>query len=170
MALARPPVCDIGWEHPAFTLPDPSGRVYASSDLYGPGGLLVAFICNHCPYVVGIADDLAAKLNALQKSCTGVVAIMSNDFDAYPADAPERMIPFATRHGFDFPYLVDADQTVAKAFDAACTPDFFGFNADGQLQYRGNFAGLTEAMTLIRDTGTGPAEQIPSMGCSIKWR
>ncbi|CUH60378.1 thioredoxin family protein [Thalassobacter stenotrophicus] len=182
MALADTPVCDFGWPAPRFALSDPSGKLYDSRDLMGPGGLLVAFICNHCPYVICIAERLAMDLNALQGQGVGVAAIMSNDYDTYPADTPDKMATFAQRHGFDFPYLVDTDQSVARAFGAVCTPDFFGFNAIGALQYRGRLDDgghganaprrpeLRDAMLQIADTGTGPRDQIASMGCSLKWR
>ena len=181
MALADTPVCDFGWPAHRFSLSDPSGTLYDSRDLIGPGGLLVAFICNHCPYVIRIADRLASDLNALKAQGVGVAAIMSNDYATYPAYAPDKMTAFAETNGFEFPYLVDTDQSVARAFVAVCTPDFFGFNASGALQYRGRLddcdhrataprrAELRDAMLQIAKTGTGPRDQIASMGCSIKW-
>ena len=150
--------------------------------LWAPAVFLVAFICNHCPYVIRIAERLATDLNTLQAQGVGVAAIMSNDYATYPADAPDKMAAFAQRHGFQFPYLVDTDQSVARAFGAVCTPDFFGFNASGALQYRGRLDDgghganaprrpeLRAAMLQIADTGTGPRDQIASMGCSLKWR
>ncbi|WP_299689175.1 thioredoxin family protein [uncultured Tateyamaria sp.] len=174
--LLDTPVCDFGWQGPDFTLPDAHGRQHRMQDHLGGAGLLVAFICNHCPYVMRIADQLAADAAALMNEGIGVLAVMSNDFDAYPADRPEEMVRFAAAHGFNFPYLVDADQAVAQAYGAVCTPDFFGFNASGGLQYRGRLTGpdgtrdLLEGMRQVAATGRGPQAQVASMGCSIKWR
>ena len=180
--LLDTPICDFGWKAPEFTLNTPDGAAHSTTDHLGDKGLLIAFICNHCPYVKGIADRLAADAAELMDQGFGVLAVMSNDYRSYPADAPARMAEFAAQHGFTFPYLVDEDQSVARAYGAVCTPDFFGLNAQGTLQYRGRFddAGLrsapdrsremVNAMTLIGETGAGPEEQMPSMGCSIKWR
>ena len=176
------PVCDFGWTAPEFSLPDPSGTLHSKSALMGDGGLLIAFICNHCPYVKVIGDRLAEDARALKEAGVNTVAIMSNDFIAYPADAPDKMVKFAQHHGFDFPYLIDEDQSVARAYDAVCTPDFFGLNAKGELQYRGRLDDaqmgdasartpeLLNAMKLVAATGAGPQAQTPSMGCSIKWK
>ncbi len=177
------PVCDFGWKAPDFTLRDPNGRSIGLSDVKGPKGTLVMFICNHCPYVKAVADRLARDAKDLQDLGVGVVAIMSNDWIRYPEDTPELMIAFAETHGFTFPYLIDETQDVARAYDAVCTPDFFGFDADLELQYRGRIDStgrgapsadtkreLYEAMRQIAETGQGPREQIASMGCSIKWR
>lgn len=180
--LLDTPVCDFGAPAPHFTLRTPDGSSAGVPASAGAKGLLVAFICNHCPYVIGIADRLAADLNALVDEGFGVLAVMSNDYTAYPTDAPDRMEDFAAAHGFRFPYLVDEDQAVGRAYGAVCTPDFFGYNADLGLQYRGRLdvAGrgdasgrvpeLLNAMRQIGETGQGPAAQVPSMGCSIKWR
>ncbi|MEL7093635.1 MAG: thioredoxin family protein [Pseudomonadota bacterium] len=174
--LLDTPVCDFGWPAPGFTLPDATGKMHAMADHMGDKGVLVAFICNHCPYVQRIAGDLAADTAALMGAGVGVIAIMPNDFNAYPADRPEEMLRFAAAHGFGFPYLVDADQAVARAYGAVCTPDFFGFDATGGLQYRGRLRGpdggtdLLDAMRQVAETGQGPQDQTPSMGCSIKWR
>ena len=165
-------------------LPDTTSDQFAKFDSDAIEGqiIVVGFICNHCPYVIRFAERLAMDLNALQAQGVGVAAIMSNDYDTYPADAPDKMATFAQRHGFDFPYLVDTDQSVPRAFGAVCTPDFFGLNAELRLQYRGRLddlkmgasgernAELLEAMRQIAQTGAGPAEQTPSIGCSIKWR
>jgi peroxiredoxin len=179
---AHTPVCDFGLPAPDFALPDLDGRLVTRDQARGAAGLLVVFMCNHCPYVKAIADRLADDARALQAQGIGVVGIMSNDFDAYPDDAPDRMREFAARHGLPFPYLLDADQSVARAYGAVCTPDFFGYDAALTLQYRGRLdsAGreprpdarreLVEAMTQVARTGHGPAEQVPSIGCSIKWR
>jgi peroxiredoxin len=182
MAALAPPVCDFGWKAVDFDLADPNGERYALADVRGPGGLLVMFICNHCPYVRAIAGRIARDARDLQAEGIGVVAIMSNDYRRYPDDAPARMLDFARAHGFNFPYLIDETQSVAAAYGAVCTPDFFGFNADLALQYRGRLDDsrteprvgarreLFEAMSAVAATGRGPADQTPSIGCSIKWR
>ena len=141
------------------------------------------FVCNHCPYVKAVVDRIVTDMNALHDAGIGAIAIMSNDTETYPADSFDNMKEFAARHGFAFPYVIDRTQDVARAYEAACTPDFFGFNAALELQYRGRLdegghnpapegAGreLVEAMLLIAGTGIGPRDQIASMGCSIKWR
>lgn len=152
------------------------------SDHLGEKGLLIAFICNHCPYVIAITERLAADTAELMAEGINVLAVMSNDYRSYPADSPENMLRFAKQHGFEFPYLIDEDQSVGKAYGAVCTPDFFGLNRSGELQYRGrlddarmgNSAGrkreLVDAMRQIAETERGPKEQAASMGCSIKWR
>lgn len=177
-----PDVCDFGWKAREFSLPGTDGRTYRLSDVQGPKGTLVMFICNHCPYVVGATERIVRDAKAMQDLGIGVVAICSNDAEEYPADSFDNMVIFARDHGFPFPYLQDENQSVAKAYDAACTPDFFGFNPAGELQYRGRLdaAGRTpdpaarrdlyEAMKLISETGHGPGEQVPSVGCSIKWK
>ncbi|MEM7632470.1 MAG: thioredoxin family protein [Pseudomonadota bacterium] len=164
------PVCDFGWPGPDFTLPDAHGVMHRMQDHLGDRGLLVAFICNHCPYVKRIAAQFASDTRALMDEGVGVLAVMSNDYDAYPADRPEEMVRFAAAHRFRFPYLVDADQAVARSYGAVCTPDFFGFDAAGGLQYRGRMADLLAGMRQVPETGQGPSEQVASMGCSIKWR
>jgi peroxiredoxin len=184
--LLDTPVCDFGWPAPDFTLADPDGRKFTMSGQLGDKGLLIAFICNHCPYVQAIAARLAADTRTLIDEGTAVLAVMPNDWRSVAADSPDNMKRFAARHGFAFPYLVDADQAVARAYDAVCTPDFFGLNAKGELQYRGRLddigmgarmgdAGrrtpeLLDAMRQIAETGEGPRAQTASMGCSIKWR
>ncbi|KNG95054.1 thioredoxin family protein [Pseudaestuariivita atlantica] len=180
--LLDTPICDFGQPAPDFRLATPDGTVHTLSQHLGDKGLLVAFICNHCPYVKAIADRLAQDAATLLDEGIGVVAIMSNDYRAYPADAPPQMQAFARRHGFPFPYLVDEDQSVGRAYGAVCTPDFFGYNAAGGLQYRGRLDSLgpssgpdrdpelLTAMRQIAATGEGPRDQTPSMGCSIKWR
>ena len=179
--LLDTPVCDFGWEAPDFTLKDAEGKEHRMQD-YCDKGLLIAFICNHCPYVKAIADRLAADARILQENGIGVLAVMSNDYQNYPDDAPEKMLAFAAKHDFPFPYLVDEDQSVGQQYGALCTPDFFGLNADGKLQYRGRLDDarmdeaadrvpeLVNAMLQIAQTGEGPKEQAPSMGCSIKWK
>jgi len=176
---ATPPVCDFNWPAPDFTLPATDGKTYALNELKGENGTLVMFICNHCPYVISIREKLVRDAYDLQKLGISVIAINANDADEYPDDSFENM----QKQDFPFPYLHDDSQAVARAYDAACTPDFFGFNADLDLQYRGRLdssgrnAGAGDltrdlylAMKQIAETGTGPADQIPSMGCSIKWK
>lgn len=178
-----PPVCDFGWKAPGFTLPGTDGKQYSFDDIRGPKGTLVMFICNHCPYVQSILDRILRDAAELQKAGIGVVAISANDVDEYPQDGFENMAKLAEEKGFPFPYLYDETQAVAKAYGAACTPDFFGFNAEDGLQYRGRLDASTkqaaavdakrelyEGMMLVAETGEGPRDQIPSMGCSIKWK
>lgn len=178
-----PPVCDFGWKAPAFTLPGTDGRDWSLDDIRGRKGTLVMFICNHCPYVQAVIDRIVRDARDLQALGIGVVAISSNDATEYPADSFDNMKREAARHAFPFPYLYDESQSVAKAYGAACTPDFFGFDADLGLQYRGRLDAsgrqpaapgvrreLYEAMRQVAETGSGPAEQVPSMGCSIKWK
>lgn len=179
----QPPVCDFGWKAPAFDLPATDGQRYTLADIAGPRGTLVMFICNHCPYVLAVLDRILRDARDLAPLGIGVAAICSNDAVAYPADSFENMAKMAKTHGFPFPYLHDADQSVARAWGAACTPDFFGLDAAGGLQYRGRLDAsrrdtgpadlkrdLFDAMTQVARTGHGPADQIPSMGCSIKWK
>jgi peroxiredoxin len=182
MAMSTP-ICDFGWPAPDFSLPGTDGRTYTRADVTGPNGLLVMFICNHCPYVKAILDRLINDCRLLTEAGIGCVAIMSNDPALYSEDSFENMATLAATKHFPFPYLYDETQAVARAYDAVCTPDFFGFNANLQLQYRGRLDAsgkapaapdarrdLLEAMREIGRSGRGPAEQIPSMGCSIKWR
>ncbi len=172
----------IGWRAPNFVLPAVDGKTYALADVRGPKGTLVVFICNHCPYVKASVNRIAAEASALRGIGIGTIAIMPNDTDAYPEDSFDNMKSFAARHGFTFPYAIDTTQEVARAYDAQCTPDFFGFNAQDELQYRGRLDAsrmtpvpnarrdLFEAMKQIAETGHGPKEQSSSMGCSIKWK
>ena len=180
--LLDTPVCDFGWKGPDFTLMDAYGKSFTMSERLSDKGLLVAFICNHCPYVQAIGQRFAEDTDALMSQGINVLAVMSNDYRMVPGDGPEFMLKFAAKFGWSFPYLVDEDQSVGKAYGAVCTPDFFGFNKDGELQYRGRLddAGmgdpnnrnheLVSAMIEIARTGKGPQQQMPSMGCSIKWR
>jgi len=180
--LLDTPLCDFGWKAPDFTLQDPDGKSFTMSEHLGESGLLIAFICNHCPYVVAIAERLAQDANDLMNEGINVLAVMSNDYQYVSADSPENMKKFAQHYDFKFPYLVDETQEVGKAYGAVCTPDFFGLNKDGELQYRGRLdsAGmgdpsgrtreLVNAMRQISETGNGPETQMASMGCSIKWR
>lgn len=180
---AIPPVCDFGWQAPGFNLPGVDGSTWQLADVRGERGTLVMFICNHCPYVKAILPRLISTAAELQGLGVGVVAISSNDTVAYPEDSFEEMQALSQRMSLPFAYLYDEDQSVARAWGAVCTPDFFGFNAAGDLQYRGRFDAsrkeaapegtprdLFEAMRQIADTGQGPREQIASMGCSIKWK
>lgn len=178
-----PPICEFGLQAPSFSLPATDGKIYSYADIAGENGTIILFICNHCPYVKAIIDRLVRDVEDLQKLGIGAAAIMSNDWNAYPDDAPEFMGAFAEINGFTFPYLIDEDQSVARGYDAVCTPDFFGYDSNGGLQYRGRLdasrkeAGpndirrdLFEAMKQIAESDAGPKDQIPSMGCSIKWR
>lgn len=177
------PLCDFGWKAPDFSLPGTDGRMWTLADVRGPRGTLIAFICNHCPYVQAVIDRLVRDARDLLGLGIGVAAVCANDAAQYPEDDFPAMKAFADAHGFPFPYLHDATQEVARAYGAVCTPDFFGFDAGLGLQYRGRLdasgrlpAGpevrrdLFEAMAAVAATGRGPAEQIASMGCSIKWR
>ena len=180
--LLDTPICDFGWKAPDFTLQDPDGNSFTMSEHLGDQGLLIAFICNHCPYVKAIVQRFAADVRELQAQGINVLAVMSNDYRNVHIDSPPHMKEFADHHGFTFPYLVDETQEVGRSYDAVCTPDFFGLNKDGELQYRGRIDDarmgdpvgrtkeLVDAMIQIAETGQGPREQFPSMGCSIKWR
>ncbi len=180
--LLDTPICDFGWKAPDFTLKDPYGESFTMREHLGEKGLLIAFICNHCPYVQRIGQCLAEDAKLLMAEGINVLAIMSNDYELVEADSPENMKSFAKDFGFTFPYLVDDDQSVGKQYGAICTPDFFGLNSQGELQYRGRLDDarmgdasgrvpeLINAMRLIAESGNGPKSQSPSMGCSIKWR
>ena len=180
--LTDTPVCDFGWQAPDFTLADAENRTYSLTDLMGKNGLLIAFICNHCPYVKAIIDRLVDDAVILRDHAVNTVAIMPNDYQNFAEDRPEKMIEFARQHNIFFPYLIDETQQVARSYGAVCTPDFFGLNASAQLQYRGRLndvkmgaadnrtAELLTAMQMVALTGRGPDQQIPSMGCSVKWR
>ena len=183
MALLETPTAETNFTAPDFTLKNIDGSMMSLSDVKGEKGTLIMFICNHCPYVKAIIDRLVSDCKTLQDQGIGCVAIMPNDTDNYPADSFDNMKIFAEENGFTFPYLIDETQDVAKAYDAICTPDIFGFNAEGILQYRGrcDSAGpketddktvreMRDAMLQIAETGTSTAQQFPSMGCSIKWK
>jgi len=183
MVRMETPVCDFGWKAPDFSLPGVDGRTYSLGDVAGPNGLLVMFICNHCPYVKAVIHRIVRDVRDLQALGVGAIAIMSNDPTEYPEDSFENMARVAEDLAFTMPYVLDASQSVAKAYGAVCTPDFFGFNGRLELQYRGRLdesrketapegvrRDLFEAMRQVAATGRGPAEQIPSMGCSIKWK
>jgi peroxiredoxin len=182
MAALETPVCEFGKPCPDFALPGVDGKVWTRDQCRGPNGLLVMFICNHCPYVKAVLDRIIRDAIELKKYGIGCVAINSNDPSQYPEDSFENMRKLAQEKKFPFPYLFDETQEVAKAFGAVCTPDFFGYNAHLELQYRGRLDAsrrdpipdarreLFEAMKKIAITGNGPKEQFPSMGCSIKWK
>ena len=179
MSNTTPP---IGWKARDFRLQGIDGKTYSLAEVRGPTGTLVVFICNHCPYVKASINRIVAEANALREIGIGTIAIMPNDTEAYLEDSFDNMKMFAARHSFTFPYVIDNTQEVARAYDAQCTPDFFGFNAKEELQYRGRLDAsrmtpvanarrdLFEAMRRIAETGHGPQEQFPSMGCSIKWK
>ena len=182
MAALNPPICDFGWPAPDFRLKATDGKTYSLSDLKGEKGTLIMFICNHCPFVKAIADKIARDADELKSHGINTVAIMSNDAANYPEDSFEKMGPFAAQNGFNFPYLYDENQEIARNYGAVCTPDFFGFNADLELQYRGRLDAsgmnnvpdsprdLFTAMMQIAKAGSGPKDQIASIGCSIKWK
>lgn len=183
MVLMHTPICDFGLPAPDFRLPGVDGRSWSRDDARGPKGLLVMFICNHCPYVQAIRERLIRDARELRALGIGVVAISANDPADYPEDGFDAMKAVARAHDYPFPFLFDETQAVARAYGAICTPDFFGYNAALELQYRGRLDAsgrepgptdarreLYEAMKLVADTGRGPAGQVPSMGCSIKWK
>ena len=183
MAALNPPICDFGLPAPDFDLPDTNGRRHTLQSCRGPKGLLVIFMCNHCPFVKAVIDRIVRDTRELASHGIGCVAIMSNDVTVYPEDSPKNMQAWAQEMNFPFPYLYDQTQAVARAFGAVCTPDYFGYNDQLQLQYRGRLDAserhaaapdapreLFAAMLQIAQTGHGPAHQTASIGCSIKWR
>jgi peroxiredoxin len=183
MALLESPVCDFGKLAPDFNLLSIDGKNWTLADCMGEKGVLVMFICQHCPYVKAIHDRIIRDTLELKAFGINSVAIMSNDPSDYPDDSYENMQRVAKQFNYSFPYLFDETQAVAKAYGAVCTPDFFGYNADFKLQYRGRLDAsrketappdtirdLFEAMKQIAATGNGPTEQKVSIGCSIKWR
>jgi len=183
MVSLETPVCEFGLPAIDFSLPGVDGQSWSLEQVRGDKGLLVMFICNHCPYVKAIRDRLVRDTRELQDYGINAVAIMSNDPAEYAEDSFENMVRVAEEFEFPFPYLIDETQEVAKAYGAVCTPDFFGYNADLELQYRGRLDAsrkqaaapdarrdLFDAMKQVAQTGRGPEQQIPSMGCSIKWK
>ena len=183
MVSLETPVCEFDKAAIDFSLPGIDGKNWSLKDCAGEKGLLVMFICNHCPYVKAIRERLVRDLKVLNSLGVNAVAIMSNDPSEYAEDSFENMKKVAIEYDFPFPYLLDESQEVARAYGAVCTPDFFGYNADLKLQYRGRFDAsrketaaedvrrdLFEAMKQVAETGRGPEEQVPSMGCSIKWK
>jgi len=183
MVRLETPICDFGWKAADFDLPGTDGKRYRLADVRGENGLLVMFICNHCPFVKAVRERIVRDCLELRQHGVNAIAIMSNDPTDYPEDSFDNMKKVAAEFNFPFPYVWDETQEVAKAYGAVCTPDFFGFNSQLELQYRGRLdasgketapAGvrrdLFEAMMEVARTGKGPAEQIPSIGCSIKWK
>ena len=182
MTLTKTPICEFGKKANNFELKSTENKLINLNNIRGEKGTLIMFICNHCPYVKAVINDIVDDCKNLEKDGIKSVAIMSNDVKNYPEDSFENMISFSENHKFNFPYLIDETQEVAKTYDAVCTPDFFGYNSNLELQYRGRIRELKElkpvrggesdllkAMRLIGKTGKGPKNQIPSMGCNIKW-
>ena len=178
----KTPICDFGQAAKSFELKSTNNEIIKLNDVKGTNGTLVMFICNHCPYVKAVIKDIVEDCKNLKELGITAVAICSNDTINYPEDSFENMIEFAKKHQFNFPYLLDETQNVAKSYDAVCTPDFFGYNNNLELQYRGRIrelvnlkpvragdSDLYSAMKQIAETGKGPETQIPSAGCSIKW-
>lgn len=183
MVSLETPVCEFGLPAPDFSLPGVDGKTWTRDDCKGPNGLLVMFICNHCPYVQAVRERIVRDARELASLGVNCVAIMSNDPTDYPEDSFDNMKQVAEAFQFPFPYLLDETQEVAKTFGAICTPDFFGYNGQLELQYRGRLdesrketapegvrRDLFEGMKQVAETGRGPEKQIPSIGCSIKWR
>jgi peroxiredoxin len=180
---ATPPPLTLNTRAPDFRLPGTDGRSYAFDDIAGANGTVIVFICNHCPYVKAVIDRLVADARTLMAERIGFAAICSNDATAYPADSFAAMQRFAQAHVFPFPYLHDDDQSAARTYGAVCTPDFFGYDANRRLKYRGRLdegrtapppsgarRELVDAMRAIAATGMAPSDQVPSIGCSIKWK
>ena len=182
MTLTKTPICDFGRKAENFKLKSTDNKILSLDDIKGSKGTLIMFICNHCPYVKAVIQDIVSDCKELEKHGINSVAICSNDVKNYPEDSFDKMIEFSKNHNFSFPYLHDESQEVAKKYSAVCTPDFFGYNEKLELQYRGRMRELKElkpvrsgdsdlltALKMISKTGNGPKEQIPSMGCNIKW-
>ena len=181
MPALNTPVCEFGWKAQNFSLQSTSNEIVELNKVRGQNGTLIMFICNHCPYVLSALDEIIFEAKELIKNDIAVIAISSNDVSTHPDDSFENMQALSVDKKLPFPYLYDETQEVAKAYDAACTPDFFGFNSELSLQYRGRLNNKREspneirrelysAMIEIAKSGKGPREQIPSMGCSIKWK
>ena len=182
MTLTKTPICNFGERAKDFNLLSTENRKTSLNEIVGKNGTLIMFICNHCPYVKAVIKDIVQDVKFLESLSIKSAAIMSNDVKNYPEDSFENMITFSTLHHFSFPYLIDYTQEVAKNFGAVCTPDFFGYNNNLELQYRGRIRELKDlkpiskgdselrtAMKLVATSGKGPTKQTPSMGCSIKW-
>ena len=182
MVLTNTPICNFGEKAKNFTLTSTANKKVSLEKIRGTNGTLIMFICNHCPYVKAIIKDIVQDVKFLEDLGIKSAGIMSNDVKNYPDDSFENMISFSKLHGFSFPYLIDETQNVAKEYGAVCTPDFFGYNNNLELQYRGrirelrdlkpvrkNDSDLKIAMKMVAETGKGPQNQIPSMGCNIKW-
>ena len=183
MSLTKTPICDFGKKAEDFKLKSTNNELLTLNDVKGDNGTLVMFICNHCPYVKAVISDIVNDCKLLQNLNVSSVAICSNDVNNYPEDSFDKMIEFSNSNNFNFPYLHDETQEIARQFDAVCTPDFFGYNKNLELQYRGRIRELKDlkpirsgeselylAMKMIAETGRGPKDQISSMGCNIKWR
>ena len=183
MALLKTPICDFGLNAIDFKLKSINGELLTLNDVKGDNGTLIMFICNHCPYVKAVTKDIVEDCKKLKDLGVNSVAICANDSENYPEDSFDNMILFAKKNQFNFPYLVDETQEIAKTYDAVCTPDFFGYNKDLELQYRGRLrelknlvpvkdgeSDLFKAMKQISETGKGPDQQTPSAGCGIKWK
>lgn len=182
MSLTKTPICDFGKKAEKFQLNSTDNKITSLNDVKGESGTLIMFICNHCPYVKAVIEEVVQDCKKLEPNGIKSVAICSNDVKNYPEDSFENMIKFSQNHNFNFPYLFDETQEIAKNYDAVCTPDFFGYNKNLELQYRGRIrelkdlkpvgsgdSDLYKAMKQIAETGNGPKDQIPSMGCNIKW-
>ena len=182
MPPLKTPICNFGTNAKDFQLNSTNNKLISLSDIKGETGTLIMFICNHCPYVKAVIKDVVEDCKNLEKFGVKAIAISSNDVVNYPEDSFENMIEFAKKYNFTFPYIFDEKQNVAKIYNAVCTPDFFGFNANLELQYRGRIrelkdlkqvgvgeSDLFKAMKQISETGKGPSDQKPSLGCSIKW-
>jgi peroxiredoxin len=182
MVLTKTPICNFGEKAKDFNLKSTENKQISLNDVKGKNGTLIMFICNHCPYVKAIIKDLVDDVKFLENLGIKSVGIMSNDVKNYPDDSFENMISFSKLNNFSFPYLIDETQGVAKKYNAVCTPDFFGYNKNLELQYRGRIRALKDlkpiregdsdlklAMKMVSETGNGPKDQIPSMGCNIKW-
>ena len=183
MTLTKTPICDFGKKAENFKLKSINGNLVTLDNVKGKNGTLIMFICNHCPYVKAVISDIVDDSQILSDLGINFVAICSNDVENYPEDSSDNMIKFAKNNNFNFPYLHDEDQEIAKKYNAVCTPDFFGYNKNLELQYRGRIRELRDlkpirdgdselllAMKEISLTGSGPKNQIPSMGCNIKWK
>ena len=177
------PICDFGQKAHDFNLKSTDNKIISLNDVKGKNGTLIMFICNHCPYVKAVTKDIVEDCKKLKDLGVNSVAICANDAENYPEDSFDNMILFAKKNQFTFPYLVDETQEIAKTYDAVCTPDFFGYNKELELQYRGRLrelknlvpvrsgeSDLFKAMKQIAETEKGPTNQIPSAGCSIKWK
>ena len=182
MVLTKTPICNFGEKAKNFNLLSTENKKLSLNNVKGENGTLIMFICNHCPYVKAIIKDLVNDVKFLEGLGIKSAGIMSNDVKNYPDDSFENMISFSKLHDFSFPYLIDETQNIAKEYGAVCTPDFFGYNKHLELQYRGRIRELKDlkpvregdsdlkvAMKLVYETGKGPKNQIPSMGCNIKW-
>ncbi len=182
MALTKTPICDFGKKADYFELKSIDNKIISLNDVKGENGTLIMFICNHCPYVLAVIKNIVEDCIELENDGIRSIAIMSNDPKRYEEDSFDNMVKFSKNYNFNFPYVIDETQQVAKTYGAVCTPDFFGYNKDLELQYRGRIrelqnlkptkngdSDLKKAMKMIAKSNKGPNEQFPSMGCSIKW-